>query len=72
MFVPHFGGQVLTSPMLPASLIVAAIAAHALPNTFEIRHRWNGVMVFEFAVLFMLVLARLYSGQASPFLYYQF
>jgi alginate O-acetyltransferase complex protein AlgI len=72
MFVPDFGGLILTSPMLLASLLVAAIMAHALPNTFEIRHRWNGAMVSGFAVLFMLVLVTLYSGQASPFLYFQF
>ena len=57
MFVPHVGGQILISPMLPASLIVAAIVAHALPNTFEIRHRSKGTMVSGFAVLFILVLA---------------
>ena len=72
MFMPHFGSQIVTSPMLPAGLFVAAIVAHALPNTFEIRHRWNAAMVSGFAVLFMLVLATLHSGQASPFLYFQF
>jgi alginate O-acetyltransferase complex protein AlgI len=72
MFVPDFGGQILTSPMLLAGLLVAAIVAHALPNTFEIRHRWNGAMVSGFAVLFMLTLVTLYSGRPSPFLYFQF
>jgi alginate O-acetyltransferase complex protein AlgI len=72
MFVPEAGGRMMTSPVLPLALAVAAIVAHTRPNTFELSHRWNGAAVAGLAGLFLAVMAVLYSGHQTPFLYFQF
>ena len=69
MFVPEAGGQMMTSPVLPLSLAVAAVVAHAMPNTFELPHRWNSAAIAGLAGLFLAVLN---SGHQTPFLYFQF
>jgi alginate O-acetyltransferase complex protein AlgI len=72
LFVPQSAEQVFATPLLPAALVVAAVTAHGFPNTFELSHRWNGAAVTGLTVLFLAVMAVLYSGHETPFLYFQF
>jgi alginate O-acetyltransferase complex protein AlgI len=57
---------------LLAALAIAALIAHATPNTFELRHEWKPWTVAGFAVGYTLALIAIASGQQSPFLYFQF
>ena len=72
MFVPDTSGLMITSPLLPLGIAVAAIVAHMAPNTFALSHRWNGAATAGLAGLFLAVMAVLYSGHQTPFLYFQF
>ncbi len=53
-------------------LVVAAIFAQKLPNSFEIKHEWNALEVTFLGILFSLALFVIYGGSPTPFLYFQF
>jgi alginate O-acetyltransferase complex protein AlgI len=55
-----------------ALLSIAAVIAHALPNTFELRHEWRPLETIMITALFGLCLFVIEGGQSSPFLYFQF
>jgi alginate O-acetyltransferase complex protein AlgI len=57
---------------LTAILLIAAVLAHKMPNTFELRHQWRPLETLAITALFGLCLVVIYGGQASPFLYFQF
>jgi len=62
----------IPSRMLLLLLSVAAIAAHRLPNTFEIRHEWRKPALVGWTALWIATLVRVAVGTPSPFLYFQF
>ena len=72
MFSWHAGSSLVGGPMLLGVLIVAAVAAHWGPNTFELPHRWSPPYVAGFALLLGVCLLFLYGAPSSPFLYFQF
>ena len=72
MFFPSEGSMPVGWPFLSATLVVAAVLAHAAPNTFEISHNWKKAAVVLLALLFAACLAVIYGGHPSPFLYFQF
>jgi alginate O-acetyltransferase complex protein AlgI len=72
MFSWHGGSSLVGGPMLLGVLIVAALAAHWGPNTFELPHRWSPSYVAGFALLLGVCLLFLYGAPSSPFLYFQF
>jgi hypothetical protein len=41
-------------------------------NSWQLEHRWRPAAGAGLAVLFALCLLVIYSGQRTPFLYYQF
>ena len=53
-------------------LVVAAVAAHAAPNTWNISHRWGLATNVALCAVVVAVLIALHAGGASPFLYFQF
>jgi len=55
-----------------ACVAIAAVIAHAAPNTFEISHQWNAQTAFAFAVAFVCCLVLITGWIRSPFLYFQF
>jgi alginate O-acetyltransferase complex protein AlgI len=57
---------------LVGMLALAALIAHCLPNTFELRHDWPPLVALVLAALFVLCIVVIYGGQQSPFLYFQF
>jgi alginate O-acetyltransferase complex protein AlgI len=57
---------------LAAVLSIAAVIAHKMPNTFELRHEWRPLETLAITALFGLCLVVIYGGQSSPFLYFQF
>jgi alginate O-acetyltransferase complex protein AlgI len=72
MFVPAEGASFVGMATLAVMLIVAGVLAHRGPNTFELRHRWRPLAVAGWAVVLVASLVRIYGGQTSPFLYFQF
>ena len=72
MFTYHPGPTIQGQPGLILVLVVAAAIAHWAPNTFEFSHDWKPVMSGAFAVAYLLCLAIISGGTASPFLYFQF
>src|SRR5256885_2500429 len=72
MFSWHAGSSLVGGPVVLGLLIVAAVAAHWGPNTFELPHRWSPSYVAGFAVLLGMCLLVLYGAPSSPFLYFQF
>jgi alginate O-acetyltransferase complex protein AlgI len=62
------------SRTLSLSLLVllAAIIAHQLSNTFEIRHEWRKPALVGLTMLWIAALCEIASGTPSPFLYFQF
>ena len=59
-------------PLLLGMLVVAAALAHAGPNTFEMRHRFENIPTLAYATAFAVCICMLYAGQGSPLLYFQF
>ncbi len=53
-------------------LALAALIAHWLPNTWKLRHGWAPAPTVGLAAMLLMVMAVLYAGQPSPFLYFQF
>jgi alginate O-acetyltransferase complex protein AlgI len=72
MFRWSQGPAIAWSTGLTATLVVAAVIAHGMPNTFELKHEWRPMETLAITGLFGLSLAVIYGGQASPFLYFQF
>ncbi len=76
MFSARSGASPLVSlqwgPSLLVALGLAAIVAHRLPNTFELKHRWGFWSSTALAALFLLCIAVIYGSKSSPFLYFQF
>ncbi len=72
MFAWHSGAALAGAATLAALLTVAAALAHLGRNTFELRHEWRPAAAVAMSALFALSVAALYSGAASPFLYFQF
>jgi alginate O-acetyltransferase complex protein AlgI len=50
----------------------AALVAHGARNTWELEHRWRPLSGAALAALFATALLVMYSGQRTPFLYFQF
>jgi alginate O-acetyltransferase complex protein AlgI len=71
LFVWH-GGRPSISPVFACAFVAAAVVAHACPNTFEIKHKWNAVTSLGFAVAFAVTVLLMSAGHESPFLYFQF
>ncbi len=72
MLVPHAGVEPAGAGLLLAALVVCAAFAHFGPNTFEIRHRWQPAPAWAMATLLIGCIIRIYGGEKSPFLYFQF
>jgi alginate O-acetyltransferase complex protein AlgI len=72
MFSPAGGSMPVGWPLLMLVLVLAAVLAHAGPNTFELSHQWNKPATVCFALLFAACLAVIYGGRQLPFLYFQF
>jgi alginate O-acetyltransferase complex protein AlgI len=72
MFTWSAGVSVPWMPALAAVLLLAAVLAHAAPNSFEMRHDWRPVAVGGLATLFTACLVLMYGSPVSPFLYFQF
>lgn len=72
MFQPVFGPMFIGGTVLALCLVIAAVIAHAAPNTFEISHEWSPQMACAFAVALVCCLVLITGGQRSPFLYFQF
>jgi alginate O-acetyltransferase complex protein AlgI len=80
MFVPSVGTgagyRSLTTlpwaPSLAVAVAIAAVVAHGLPNSFELRHEWGPVAAVGMGAMFLLCLVVIYGANASPFLYFQF
>jgi alginate O-acetyltransferase complex protein AlgI len=72
MFRCHAGVSLPWQPGLLIMLAIAAIIAHSTPNTFDVRHEWNPWLSLAMAGLFAACVLAIYSGQESPFLYFQF
>jgi len=72
MFAWHPGSLLLGGATLAGLLVVAGMVAHGARNTFALRHQWRPAAAVAITALFALCLAALYSGAASPFLYFQF
>src|SRR5256885_4816996 len=62
MFSWHAGSSLVGGPMLLGMLIVAGVAAHWGPNTFELPHRWSPPYVAGFALLLRVCLLFLYGA----------
>ena len=72
MFSFQGGAGVAALPGLLAMLAIAGVAAHVLPNTWEIKHDWGRAGTVALCALFAASLIVMYGGQQSPFLYFQF
>jgi len=72
MFVVTAGPLMSWAPGLMAMLLIAALVAHLMPNSFELRHEWRPVPVAGLAGAFVCCLVVIYGSQAAPFLYFQF
>lgn len=73
MFVPVGGEELAGGGALVGIIAVAAVAAHAGPNTFEMTHEWSPGAALALAGVFVIVVAvTLASRQPAPFLYFQF
>ena len=72
MFSVQPGITITGASTLTAMLLLAAVLAHASPNTFEMSHEWRPPLVPVFALGFVTCLWVMYGAQPSPFLYFQF
>ncbi len=72
MFVPTAGALPVAATTLVALVAVAGVIAHAMPNTFELKHAWGRPATLGIALLFAASLVVIYGGPSSPFLYFQF
>jgi alginate O-acetyltransferase complex protein AlgI len=66
-------GMVMTGwAPLTIVLIVAAIAAHVGPNTFEVKDEWTPMQTAMLGALFLACILAIAGARSSPFLYFQF
>jgi hypothetical protein len=72
MFIPSAGILMAGVAGLVIFIIIAAMIAHFMPNTFEMNHNWSAVPVLSMAAGMILCLILIGAGQESPFLYFQF
>jgi len=72
MFVPLPGVSPAGTPSLLALLLLAGALVHFGPNTFQLRHQWRPAAAAAWALILLLSLVRIYGGEDSPFLYFQF
>ena len=72
MIVPTDGAWFVGAGTLAVMLLLAGVLAHTGPNSFEIRHRWRPIAVAGWAIVLVASLVRIYGGESSPFLYFQF
>ncbi len=72
MFSWRPGLAVTGAAVLIGALMVAAVAAHATPNSFEMRHTWDLRRSLLKGSAFAASLAVIIAGHYSPFLYFQF
>jgi alginate O-acetyltransferase complex protein AlgI len=57
---------------LVGMLAIAAAVSHLARNSWQVDHRWRPAAGAGLAALFALCLLVIYSGQRTPFLYFQF
>ncbi len=72
MFVWNSASGIVGAGSLVLLILVAAVLAHACPNSFELSHRWNWASTLALTALFVACIFMIYGGKASPFLYFQF
>ena len=72
MLYPTGGALFVGATVLIACVAIAAVIAHAAPNTFEISHHWNAQTACAFAIAFVCCLVLITGWIRSPFLYFQF
>jgi alginate O-acetyltransferase complex protein AlgI len=72
LFVPHTGVLPTAWPTLASLILIAGLFAHKGPNSFELTHRWRPLAAWGLTLLFAVCLIRIYGGESSPFLYFQF
>jgi alginate O-acetyltransferase complex protein AlgI len=72
MFVPGRGTLPPGTMGLAVLLAIAATVAHALPNSWQLRHEWRLVPALALGLGLVLSLGALYGAAPSPFLYFQF
>lgn len=51
---------------------IAALIAHTMPNTSQMKHRYGNFVNVGYCLLFILCLFRILSNDNTPFLYFQF
>jgi alginate O-acetyltransferase complex protein AlgI len=72
MFSWKSGIPLGTAATLTALVFIAAAMAHFGPNTFEMKHEWSPLPSYALGCLLVVCMIFIYSGQQSPFLYFQF
>jgi len=72
MFTYHAGLRMMAQPGLILLLAISFGIARFAKNTFELDHDWNLAMSGAFAIAYVLCLAVVAGGIATPFLYFQF
>jgi alginate O-acetyltransferase complex protein AlgI len=72
MLTPASGEPLADGLALLAALVVAGVIAHTMPNTFELRHRPRPALAVAMTGMVALCLLVMYTGNATPFLYFQF
>jgi alginate O-acetyltransferase complex protein AlgI len=72
LLVPHTGVLPTAWPTLASLILIAGLLAHKGPNSFEMAHRWRPLAACGLTILFAVCLVRIYGGEDSPFLYFQF
>ncbi|HWQ52573.1 MAG TPA: MBOAT family protein [Bryobacteraceae bacterium] len=72
MLTPHTGIEPVGAPLLLAAVALCASFAHFGPNSFQMQHRWQPAAAWSLAALFVGCIIRIYGGEKSPFLYFQF
>jgi alginate O-acetyltransferase complex protein AlgI len=72
MLHPASGSMFVGATVLALCVVVAAVIAHATPNTFELSHQWSPQMACAFGFALVCCLVLITGGQRSPFLYFQF
>jgi alginate O-acetyltransferase complex protein AlgI len=72
MFIPARGAPPAGIAGLALLLTIAAIVAHGMPNTWQMRHEWRLAPALALGLGLLLSLGALYGAAPSPFLYFQF
>jgi alginate O-acetyltransferase complex protein AlgI len=72
MFTYEPGFKIVAQGGLVFLLTLSFFVAHFALNTFEIKHNWRPATSVLFAAAYVLCLAIIAGGVATPFLYFQF